>query len=338
MVSSLYLVIPGLLDRVGEWNADYGAVGRFPHLEWLLTRARVEHRPPRGIEAALADRFHLRGPVPAGALTRLALTGEHSPDSWMCMDPVHLEAGISDLVLTGPDELRLTRDEARGLVARINEYMARDGLVLEATTPARWHLRLPADQVPPQTEALSAVKGRAVNRHLPRGQDARLWHRRLNELQMILFEAPENLAREANGMPSVNSVWPWGAGRLPRQLTAPAEGIFGDGPLLAGLAQCARTVSQPLPETADPVLESAASVLVFMDRLTEDVAVDDIEAWQASMEGLEITWFGPLRRALGSPCLKHLVIDSTCGPVFSLGSGAHWRLWRRPRSLETFAP
>jgi hypothetical protein len=32
----LHLLIPGLLDRAREWQSDYGGVGRYPSLEWLL--------------------------------------------------------------------------------------------------------------------------------------------------------------------------------------------------------------------------------------------------------------------------------------------------------------
>jgi hypothetical protein len=334
----LHLVTPGLLDRVTEWGADYGGVGRCPNLEWLLSRATVQSRPVQGAEATLSALFGIEAPVPAGALTRLALTGEHDGDPWMCMEPVHLEAGITDLVLTGPASLRLEAHEARGLVARINDHLAPEGLAVEATAPGHWHLRLPGTMPLPETDALSQVLGRPVNTRLPRGPDARGWHRRINELQMALFDAPENRAREARGLPTVNSVWPWGAGRLPARLSAPAERIYGDDLLPAGLARAAGIPCEPLPETAEPVLAAAGTRLVYLDVLLADVAGDDLEAWQAAMEGLERTWFGPLRRALGSSRLRRVVIHSGCGPVFVLDSAARWRLWRPVRPLPEFAP
>jgi hypothetical protein len=336
--SVLTLVVPGLLDRVAVWQADYGSVGHYPALEWLLARADVRQEQCTGVEAVLCALFGVHGPVPAGPLRRLALTGRRDPGRWMCMDPVHLEAGMKDLVLTDPGQLHLTTEEARALVGRLNAYLADDALQVEATTADRWHLCLPESMPAPETVSLSRVSGRPINAFLPAGGDTRYWHGRLNELQMLLFDAPENRAREARGLPTVNSVWPWGAGELPGSVHAPFSRIYGDDPLVAGLARCADLSSAPLPDTAEPVLAESGTRLVCLDMLSGDVARDDLEAWQAGMEGLEAAWFTPLRRALGSSALRHLRVYSTCGPVFDLVPGARWRLWRRARPLEAFAP
>ena len=37
----------------------------------------------------------------------------------------------------------------------------------------------------------------------------------LNEVQVLLHQHPLNAARQTRGLPPVNSVWFWGAGRLP---------------------------------------------------------------------------------------------------------------------------
>jgi hypothetical protein len=336
--SVLYLVVPGLLDRVAGWQTDYGSVGRYPALEWLLARAGMRRGQTLGPEAVLCALFGVHGPVPAGALRRLALTGRRDPGRWMCMDPVHLEAGLKDLVLTDPAQLDLQAEEARALVDRINVYLADDALQVEATTAECWHLCLPESMPMPDTVTLSRVSGRPINAFLPAGGDARFWHRRINELQMLLFDAPENRAREARGLPTVNSVWPWGAGELPGTVRTPASRIYGDDPLVAGLARCADLSAAPVPDTAEPVLAGSGARLVCLDTLLGDAARDDLEAWQAGMEGLEAAWFAPLRRALGSSALRHLMVYSTCGPVFDLPPGTRWRLWRRARPLSAFAP
>ncbi|MFW5453302.1 hypothetical protein [Thioalkalivibrio sulfidiphilus] len=331
--SVLHLLVPGLLDRTGEWQASYGGVGRFPALEWLLARSTRRSVPYAGLGEVLAGLFAIAGPMPAGALTRLALTGERDAQVWMCMDPVHLEAGITDLVLTGPDQLHLGLDEARALVARINAHLAEDGLHIEVNAPGHWHLRLPATRAVPETRSLGEVLGRPINSRLPAGPEAAYWHRLINELQMVLFDAPENRAREARGLPSVNSVWPWGGGVLPSGLASPVSRLWGDDLLLAGLARCAQVPIEPLPETAEPVLAAGGARCVLLDSLHADAALDDLEAWQAGMEGLERAWFEPLRKALGTASLKRLVIHSTCGDVFEVPASARWRLWRRSEPL-----
>jgi hypothetical protein len=41
------------------------------------------------------------------------------------------------------------------------------------------------------------------------------WRHAINEAQMVLHAHPVNQARQAAGQPVVNSLWPWGGGRLP---------------------------------------------------------------------------------------------------------------------------
>jgi hypothetical protein len=334
----LHLLIPGLLDRTREWQSDYGGVGRYPSLEWLLSRARPIMQGVTGVDATLARLFEFEGALPGAALRRLALTGERDPGRWLCMDPVHLEPGLTDLVLTGADALKLGQDEANGLVERINAHLRADGLRIEATRAQQWHLRLPETLPVPETVSLSRVLGRPVNASLPSGEGARYWHRLINELQMLLFDAPENRAREARGLPTVNSVWPWGGGVLAGRVRAPVSKVYGDDPVLAGLAQWAGIPADPPPESAQAVLAESMPRLVCLDTLSGDVASDDFEAWQAGVEGLERAWFAPLRRALGGRHLPVLRLHSACGPVFDLRAVDRWRFWRRPQPLAGYAP
>lgn len=52
--------------------------------------------------------------------------------------------------------------------------------------------------------------GENLRQFLPRGRDARLVERWMNELQMLFFNHPVNVARQANGLPPINFVWLYG--------------------------------------------------------------------------------------------------------------------------------
>ncbi|MCZ7655242.1 MAG: hypothetical protein M5R42_14705 [Rhodocyclaceae bacterium] len=54
------------------------------------------------------------------------------------------------------------------------------------------------------------MTGRTIEPFLPQGDDAREWRRFINEAQVLLHNHPINMAREAEGRPTVNSLWPWG--------------------------------------------------------------------------------------------------------------------------------
>ncbi|MGM0676236.1 hypothetical protein [Ectothiorhodospira marina] len=341
--STLHLFIPGLLHRVPEWLASYGEVGRYPALEWLLSRGALT--PSRGwpSETTLCRLFGITEGTPAGALTRMAshpddpLTGH-----WLCADPVHLEAGIDDLVLTDASRLSLSVDEAQALVGQVNEHFTHRPWTLEASTADHWHMHLSEATDPGlQTTPLSAAVGQRISQLLPRKSPrADVWLQDLNELQMLLFPASVNQEREGRGLKPVNSLWIWGEAPLP---TAPAQpplaAAFGQGPLLEGLCRWARVPCQALPENAQVLLDtredvrSGGDALVVLDDVWAQAAYDDLPAWQTGVEALERRWFEPLLKAMQRGRVRRLHLHAGDGQVAILGPGGRWRFWRGSRSL-----
>src|SRR6185436_8180005 len=108
----------------------------------------------------------------------------------------------------------------------------------------------------------------------------------LTEIQMLLHSHAVNAAREARGEPAVNSLWFWGAGRLPGRVQGRWKSVTSDEPLALGLARLAGAAAHALPESADAWLEHPATDgrhLVILD---------------PAVEALERDWFAPLAAAL----------------------------------------
>ena len=59
---------------------------------------------------------------------------------------------------------------------------------------------------------LQTVINKDINAFLPTGDGAMQWAKFQNEIQMLLFDHPVNLAREAKQLPAVNSIWCYGLG------------------------------------------------------------------------------------------------------------------------------
>jgi hypothetical protein len=70
---------------------------------------------------------------------------------------------------------------------------------------------------------------------------AKLWRKLQNEIQMLWHIDPVNETREQSGLPSINSLWINGIGKLVDiqipQLLKNVNQMYGDHPLLAGLAK-----------------------------------------------------------------------------------------------------
>ena len=238
-VRHLELVVPGLLGPV----TDADAVARLrPDLPALLARADpVRGTAPESL-APIFDAFGISGPDwPAAAPARL---GEADGNSvrlgerwWVRADPVHLRVDTTHARLFGAWALDLRAEESAALIERLNELYAGDGLVFEAPAPDRWYIACPR---PSDLRAVTPdrVAGRNVDAFMPTGSDARAWRAWLNEVQMLLHDAPVNADRERRGALPVNSVWLWGGGQCPAVSDGP-DRVYADEPVAVGLARLA---------------------------------------------------------------------------------------------------
>src|SRR5262249_54562653 len=177
---------------------------------------------------------------------------------WLEADPVHLSVSRDELLLTAAGRPALTVGEARELTSTLNTHFAEDGLEFIAPSPRRWYARVreaPRIRTTPTADAV----GQRMEALLPQGEDGPRWRRIVNEAQMLLHDHPCNAAREERGELPVNSVWPWGAGRLPAVAgDAPYGAVWSSHPLATGIASAAHLSSYPLPASAAAFLETPA--------------------------------------------------------------------------------
>jgi hypothetical protein len=293
---------------------------RLAFVEKWLARADVARHPARGAAAWLAHAYAL--PVlPVAALTRLADTGS-AEGAWMRADPVHLAVEGDALRLRDVSSLGIRIDEARLLAAALQSHFAGDGLEFSAEAPARWHVKLPADEAPATTPLEDAL-GRNVFGLLP--HDGK-WRSAMTEAQMILNGHEVNARRESEGKPAINSVWFWGAGALPSNLARPYAVVHARDALARGLAIHSGAALQDLPDTVSGI-----------DLAREDDAVlavlDGIEA-----AAIDEHWFRPLGEAIERFDRVRLILPSSGDTlVATLTGSSRWRWFRPAKPLSAYA-
>ncbi len=327
----LTLLVPELI-----WPepADQRAFGRLaaPGFGWLAARARRERQPRRAFETALAAACGLAA-APCAPL-RLLGEGDEAARAghWLCADPVHLRFHHDRIALADASAFDLDDDEARALVAALNEEFADLG-EFHLADARRWYLRLNVAVNHP-AEPISAVAGRRVDgRPLP-------LTRRLNEIQMFLHGHPVNEKRQAAGQPAVNSVWLWGGGTLPAAAAAPFSAVFADHPLAAGLA---RHAGMPLHRRPDSLAalpgQAGERPLVVLDQLLPRVACDDGDGWHAAFAQLDAGWLAPLQSRLGRQVNRvSLLAPTAYGELhYTLAGSDRWKFWKGSRSLTDTA-
>jgi hypothetical protein len=255
-----------------------------------------------------------------------AADGIHSavgtpPGYWLRLDPVHLEVVMGGLILRPPASLQLSQDEARRLIDDINLHWQPEGMKIQATHPTRWYLYLP-ERPNLHTTPVDQMGGEYLTPHLPRGTDARQFMQRINEVQMLLHSHPINIARENEGRPAVNGLWPWGGGFMPKinpKFDLFAADIFE----LQALAHQAGRPFIPAPKTLSE-LPASQHALVALTQPEADWDGDLV----ARLTQLEENWFQPLMRQMTWGRIGQMRLDLIGHQAVTLSPAKTWRFWR----------
>ena len=343
------LIVPGLLPGAEreELSQVLGEL-RLPALELLLARSRRTSSDPVSLERWLANTFDAdaddEAEIPAGALSVAALGGQAGEAVWMRADPTHLRLNRDQLVLVPAIAFGMQAAEAESLAETLNTHFSGQ-LAFFPLSAERWCVRLESQEGDgPRAEGLrtetpAEVAGKDINRHLPSGEGSKRWHALLNEIQMVLHEHPVNEAREARGEPVVNSVWLWGAGRLPKDAAAAFQSVTGDDPVARGYAKAAGLRHRELPANADTLLArlpEEGRELIVLDALRMPLALGDFEAWRDRLLELEQHWFAPMLSALKAGRAGMVTVcvpDSTELMSFETARNDQRHFWRRPKAL-----
>lgn len=309
------LIVPGLLAVARQ---------RLAALELLASRGRATREPPLPLERWLGEAFEVAAqPLPAGALTRLACDDAARDGYWLRADPLHVEVGSQGATLTPGAALGITREEAEALVTALNAHFGSE-LLWQAPRGDAWCVKARTEL--PCAEDLPAEAEASEPRLAPQGAAARRAHALVTEVQMLLHAHPLNAAREGRGTPTINSVWLWGAGRLPDSARGSWQSVTTDHPVATGLAVLARIEHHALP---------AGGASRWLEQMPRGGRHLCILPPTSSAEALEAAWFAPLLAALRG---ERIGMFTLCVP----DAGRRWetmradlrRFWRRARPLH----
>ncbi len=232
----------------------------------------------------------------------------------LCADPGYLHPD-RDRLLLFYRELDLTLEEARSIAQRIQSLLDEFNARLQVQSPDAWLLEL--DTSPEVTfTPMEGLNGLPVTDFLPRGKEAQSWIRLWNEIQMLLFDCPENQAREAAGKVPVNCLWFWGKGDFPSWRRWPH--VSGKDRVLKNLAaESDSDYHADVTKFAELNAKQAVHVLAF------DTDVD----WEPQLTDLADNWLLPAVGALKKWQLREIEVIVPEWGIYRLTPFSSWRFW-----------
>ena len=201
-------------------------------------------RPVQGLPH---ERFLLGDLVPLAPVLLLGQTAQvvNPSEVIACLQPVHLHATRDHLILMGQNQIDLTQTESAELLKAALPFIEEDfqnALLLQGQH--YWFVQAgPFASL--ESYSIDQAHGRNIDWWMPRDTNeegiAKRWRKLQNEIQMLWHIDPVNKEREQRGMPSINSLWISGIGKLSDvqapQVVQQSQQLYGPHPLLAGLAK-----------------------------------------------------------------------------------------------------
>lgn len=337
----LHVLVPDLLQPLELWHKDFGFDAVSPELNRLLKQHQKNNLPFKGLDRTLFSLlgFPFDAELPVAYYRAKkepvnALLSQHN-GTLLCADPIHLEVGVSEVILNTHRFDDLSTTDADNLIALLNQHFSQDGLQFVKGVANRWYLLLAQDDSL-QTIPLEERRGKNIAQYLPQSNKIKL-QRVQNELQMLLHSSAVNQQREQQGKLPVNSLWFWGGGVKIKARTRVRSVMGGgiQGEVAALIAQCDYQATAKSPQHTLNQYVAGGHHLLILDQLTGFALQDDLVAWQQELKQLEQKWFAPMKKLLDKGKLKlvlHPCNGASLVPKKSTYTQQLWEALRGDRS------
>ena len=228
-------------------NPTLGQLRRFTLLlsgEDVLDGPESKDGPRQGLPH---ERFLLGEAVPIAPVLLLGQSNQavNPAEVIACLQPVHLHATRDHLILMGQNQIDLTAEESAQLLNAALPFIEED-FQSPILFQNQHYWFIPAGPFSSLASySVDQAHGRNIDWWMPRDTHeegiAKRWRKLQNEVQMLWHIGPVNEEREQRGMPSINSLWISGIGKLndvkPAELLKESQRLIGQHPLLPGLAR-----------------------------------------------------------------------------------------------------
>jgi len=253
----------------------------------------------------------------------------------MRVDPVYQQLDMNHATLASQQALAIKSSEASALIKSLNEFFAEDGLRIEGSDPHHWYGLF--DHTPQvTTTALAAAVEHDIATVRPTGKDARDWRKRLAEIEMLLYDHPVNIDRQARGMLPINSLWLWGEGSIDKNLTASKARVVTDNHYTQSIASYFDMQSTVYSDTGFILPTADQSALIAIESVGKALYAGDAGAPEKTLQTLEESLFKPLWLSLQAAGWTHVLLWCGGSSMYLFNAKEKRKFWRKPKSLTEF--
>ncbi len=344
--ASVHLFIPHLLQHLILWDKDFLFQAEAPHFSQLLRQysLRVDSSRTGPDQIGLSNSLFAQVPaynqseLPMAYYRYLAQCERISESPLLCADPVHLEAGLNDIILTQTIS-DLSDDDVQQLMSLLNQHFEQDNLFFFSASNQQWYLRLPEYEVISSVPLENALQQNIVKTKSLSG--SRNWQVIQNEIQMLLHGSEVNQRRESAGLPTVNSVWLWGGGKplqekqLVQKTQATLKQVIGGDTIGMAVAKALECDWQALAGNRnDELIEDVIddNCFIIFDQLAQPAMNNQHNEFQAALSKIDQTIIKPLLQQWQNNKID-LVINTCDGCQIHPQRVPVWKLWQKPPSL-----
>ncbi|OEZ91581.1 hypothetical protein [Duganella phyllosphaerae] len=263
-----------------------------PHEAWLTRTLDLAPSPIT---------FQTGAPLATACMRGCGLQTQAAEGHWLILQPAHIQVSSTHPSLADPRALQLDEADARALYDAARPYFEELGKPMLFGAPGLWFVRAD-DWAQLSTASPDSVVNQNLGDWLPEGERARDFRRLQNEIQMLWHQHPVNAAREARGLPAVNSYWCWGGASASASADTAAVGaatlaVSGGPSWLQALAapELRQATANGLIGRQDNTVTN--TVAVVADLIAPGQASEWAE-WIAALQHIDQHWCAPLLAAL----------------------------------------
>jgi len=335
-VSQCSIYFPGLLGPDAPLEAldktEWPGAQKSPLLSKLFTRGQVSALTKDDIETrvlnGLGVSFNTNKDAPIAYLRSQQIPHVTLQKKIWCLDPVFIQIDKEDAVICAHEAIGLTENEAQHFIEDLNIHFAEDGFKLHYHSAHHWLLEAELDLV---TTSLSSAMHKNLSQLQPVGVTEKQWRTLQNEIQMLLYNHPENQARESRGDIPVNSLWLWGGGE-PEQYERIVDTVFSDEAWISDVAQLYEIETHGVDTFSKLEDLDGACLLAYLDPL-DAIRKNDAFAWLDSLGRFEEKIAPSIVNLLEKGKLDHVTVYSDTVSI-SLQKKDLKKWWKRDKPIR----